>query len=131
MCVCVREIEGVTTNRLSPAATFLHLNPELSRGSLGILAQMLRGACCSVVMASELGYPSPAILTPQASSTSIISLWGYNKGVEEIFLPPPNRTGHIRSVWLDVRVWQTNKSLHSGSTQTRECLFVNDKVTTD
>lgn len=88
-CVCVREIEGVTANRLSPAATFLHLNPELPRGSRGILAQMLRGACCSVVMASELGYPSPAILTPQASSTSIISLWGYNKGVEEIFLPPP------------------------------------------
>lgn len=92
--VCVREIEGVTASRLSPAATFLHLNPELPRGSRGILAQMLRGACCSAVMASELGYPSPAILTPQASSTSIISLWGYNKGVEEIFLSPQQDRPH-------------------------------------
>lgn len=88
--MCVREIEGVTANRLSPAATFLRLTSELARCSRGILAQMLRGACCSAVMASELGYPSPAILTPQASSTSIISLWGY-KGVEEIPPPPPQK----------------------------------------
>lgn len=41
---------------------------------------------------------------PLANTTSIIRLWGYNRGEKKGFFPTGD---YIKNVWIDVRVWQT------------------------